>query len=111
LLKVEIFRAHWGGSILAQDLKLEGRVQGAGIVRASVAVSDAGGRVVAGIERIPDVDSFLAAAADPAGPAVIPWKTRVDGKRLLLVSFPLTVKVTVYSAGGESAETSLVLER
>lgn len=100
-LVAEITRARWGGSLLFQDLKLEGRASGA--QRASLQVVDAGGRTLERIENLGEVDA--------GGGGDVAWRARVDGKDLVGARFPLTVTLTVFGPGGERVETELAVEK
>ncbi len=107
-LAAEITDARWGGSILFQDLKLEGVVRGPEIARAGLVVVDAGGAEIERSDRLADVDSQVAAGVRSGE---IRWRARIEGKRLALASFPITVTVTVYDPAGGSAEALRVIER
>ena len=108
-LEAEITRVRWGGSVLLQDLKLEGTVRGREIERATLVVLDARGTEVERIGRLAAVDAHVA-GADPYAEAEIRWDARVDGKDLVLATFPLTVTLTVYDRSGDSAEASTTVE-
>ncbi len=110
-LGVEIGRVRWGGSVLLQDLKLEGTVRGREIERATLVVTDDGGAEVERVGRLAAVDAYLASASDPYAEAEIRWDARVDGEDLVSASFPLTVTVTVYDRSGDRAEASKAVER
>ncbi|MFQ5719542.1 MAG: AsmA family protein [Acidobacteriota bacterium] len=110
-LRAEITSASWSRSLLKQDLKLAGRVLGAGITTARLQVSDDSGRVIRSVDPLPEVSAFLAAAGDPASPAAIGWSHEIDGKKLLLARFPLTVTLTVAGAGGQQSQTTQRVDR
>ncbi len=109
-LEAEITRVRWGGSVLLQDLKLEGRVRGREIEQATLVAVDASGAEVKRIARLGAVDAFLA-GADPQAAVEISWDARVDGKDLVLAAFPLTVTVTVTDRSGQSASASATVEK
>ncbi len=110
-LGVEIDRVRWGGSILLQDLKLEGTVRGRELDRATLVAVDANGTEVERLGRLAAVDAYLSNAVDPRAEVEIRWEARVDGKDLVLAAFPLTVRVTVYDRSGDSAEASVTVEQ
>ncbi len=109
-LAAEITGLGWGGSVLFQDLKLDGVVRGFDLERATLEAVDDGGRVIRRWDRLGDVDAYLA-TADPAAFAEIRWQARVDGKDLALAQFPVTLRLTVYDRGGGRAEATRVIEQ
>jgi hypothetical protein len=97
--ELEVVKSGWGGSFFAQDFKMQCRVNGTGADRVEMTAVDAGGRSV----ESSTVD-LAGRAADASG---IPFEVRVDGKRLLLAGFPVTVTLTAIAADGETAEVTL----
>ena len=91
---VEVTKTDWGGSFLAQDYKIWGAVHGKRIDRVDMKAVDAGG---AEIEQ-DTVD------VPPRGGTV---EFRVDGKRLLLADYPVTVIISAVGGDGESADVTL----
>ncbi len=102
--------ARWGGSVLFQDLKLDGIVRGWDVDWASLEAVDDAGRVIRRWDRLGDVDAYLA-NADPAAFAEIRWQARIDGKDLALASLPLTLRLTVKDRGGRRVEVTRVVEK
>lgn len=101
-IKVKIREALWGGSFIGPDLTVKYVVRGVGVERASIDVVDAGGQRVAGTGRIGQVSSAIEAAA--AGEEIrVSTGYKVDGKRLLVAKFPLTVTVTAIGGGNEAS--------
>ena len=94
----------WSSSFLAPSLKLSGTLRGEEVERASLLVRDANGLPVLRVDRMPAVEELGRAAADPERPAEARWQTEVDGKKLLVAKYPLTVVVTVTGAGGQTTE-------
>ncbi len=109
-LGAEFTGVRWGGSILFQDLKLEGVVRGFDVERATLRAADAGGDVIKRWDRLPAVDAYLA-NADPTAYAEIRWQARVDGKDLALARFPVTLTLTVHDRAGASAEATRTIEQ
>ncbi len=107
----EITTARWGGSVLARDLRLEGRVGGAGLTRASLLVRDARGIEVKRVDQLDELAAWLAAAADPAAEATVSWRLTLDGKKLLVAKFPLKVTLTVTDGAGRTAERVREVDR
>jgi AsmA protein len=103
-LDVEISRARVGGSLLSQDLKIEGIVRGASIDRATLIVTDAAGNEIERVERLQEIVNFLAAAADRSAPASIRWDHTVNARKIAAAKSPLTVRVVVTDAAGKTAE-------
>jgi AsmA protein len=96
---VEVTRTEWGGSFLAQDYKVWGTVRGAGVDRVVMTAADAGGREIE--ERTVDVAERMSAVGEAS------FEVRVDGKRLLLVDYPVTVSIAAVGEDGESAAVTL----
>jgi uncharacterized protein involved in outer membrane biogenesis len=110
-LAVEISRADWSGSLLLQDLKLQGTVRGSGIDRASLEAVDASGAALLRVDRLKDVEAYLVTAADRQAPAEIRWKAKVDGKKIAMAKMPVTVVVRVYNGAGDSVEVTRQVDR
>jgi uncharacterized protein involved in outer membrane biogenesis len=102
-LAVEISKFDWGGAFLAPDLRVEGLVHGALIDRSEVIVIDSRGSEIRH-DRLGDVDRFVAGSSGRTDRVSIRWKYEVDGKKLLLVKFPVTIRVIVYDKKGASSE-------
>jgi hypothetical protein len=96
---IEVTRTRWGGSFFAQDYKIECTISGSGIQRVDLRAVDAGGRELE--KRTVDV------AAKMAGSLETTVQLRVDGKPLLLATFPVTVTLTAMGDNGENAELEL----
>ncbi len=101
----EITKVSWGGPLLARDLRVEGVVRGAGVAAAAATVADAGGRTLHE-GPLPEVAAHLAGGADPAAEAAIRWSLEVDGKKLLVARFPLTLTVTVTATDGTTSRAT-----
>jgi len=110
-LIVKIENTDWRGPLLAPDLRVQGSVHGASIARAEVSVIDSRGVEIRRNDRLRDVDDVVARAAKGASRLSIPWKYELDGKRVLLARFPITLRVVVYDTSGTSAETSIEVDR
>jgi hypothetical protein len=91
---VEVTKTDWGGSFLAQDYKIWGAVVGRRIDRVDMRAVDAGGGEIE--QDTVDVP--------PRGAT---FEFRVDGKRLLLAGYPVTVTITAVGGDGESAVVTL----
>ncbi len=100
---IEVTKTGWGGSFLAQDFKIEGRVSGSGVKRVWMTAVDASGGE---IEK-KDVTNF----AQTPGENTRTFKTRADGKSLVLADFPVTVRLTAVGADGGTAEVTLLVSR
>ena len=109
-LSVELSKVGWGGSFLLPDLEIEGLVHGVLIDRSEVIVVDSRGAEIRH-DRLGDVDRFLARVAERSDHQSIRWKYEVDGKKLLGVKFPVTVRVVVYDATGASSEQVVEVDR
>ena len=107
----EITGLRWSGSLLLRDLRINGTVSGSRIAAASVTVTDTAGREIKKFGSLPEVATHLASSADPAAMATIAWRVKVDGKRLLLAQFPLTVTVVVSNTAGESKAATTEVAR
>jgi hypothetical protein len=101
-LKAEITRVRRGSNLLLPDLIIEGVVEGIKLDRASISVVDAKGRELKRLDRIPAVDAYLKAAADPTARATISWRAGVDGKKVAMASMPLTIEITLFDTEGNS---------
>jgi AsmA protein len=110
-LIVKIENTDWRGSLLAPDLRVEGSVHGSSIERAELSVIDSRGVEIRRNDRLRDVDDVVARAAKGASRMSIPWKYELDGKRVLLARFPITLRVVVYDTSGASVETSVEVDR
>ena len=110
-LSIEFARPQWRGSFLSKDLQVSGTVRGKKIDRAELLVVDSEGREFRRVKRQEDIEAFLSAAADRSAAATIGWRVLLDGKRLLRVEYPLTVTFTLYNTAGESARSSLQVDR
>ena len=86
-------------------------VSGASVDRAEVTVVDARGLKIREADRIGDVDLFLAAVQDRSQQLTIPWRFEVDGKKLVLASFPVTVTIVVFDTTGGRAEVAFEVDR
>ena len=100
---IEVTKTSWGGSFLAQDYKIEGKVSGLGVKGGSIVVIDASGseiqrKDITNYARQPGTDEWI-------------FKTRADGKSLVLAGFPVTVTLTAVGADGETAEVTLSVDR
>jgi uncharacterized protein involved in outer membrane biogenesis len=95
---LEVITTRWGGSFLAQDFKIQGRVTGAGVERVVMTAVDGGGREVQ--KRTVD----LTQTTDGA------FEVRVDGKRLLLAEDPVTVTLVATGGDGETAVVEVVVK-
>ena len=100
---IEVTKTSWGGSFLAQDFKIEGKVSGTGVKGGSIVVVDASGgelerKDITNYAQQPGTDEFI-------------FKTRADGKKLVLAGFPVTVTLTAIGADGETAEVTLEVTR
>ena len=109
-LSVELSKIGWGGSFLLPDLEIEGLVHGAQIDRSEVFVLDSRGAEIRH-DRLGDVDRFLSRVAERNVRQSIRWKYEVDGKKLLGVQFPVTIRVVVYDANGASSEQVVQVDR
>jgi uncharacterized protein involved in outer membrane biogenesis len=109
-LAVEISKVDWGGAFLAPDLRIEGVVHGTQIDRSEVFVIDSRGTEIRH-DRLGAVDRFVAGGSGGTDRVSIRWKYEVDGKKLLLVKFPLTVRVIVYDTKGTSSEKTAKVDR
>ncbi len=78
-------------------------MHGALIDRAEVTVVDSRG-VKIRQDRLGDVDRVVAGSSGRTDRLTIPWKYEVDGKKLLLAKFPVTLRVVVYDTKGASSE-------
>jgi len=106
---VRIRSASWGGSLLARDLEIEGKVRGERVQRGVLVVTDASGSEVARQDLRHIRRYFRKSGADPASHAVIEWDVTVDGDELTGAKFPLTVRVEVFdTAGGSVVATQQV---
>ncbi len=99
---IAITRSRWGGSFLAQDFKISCGVTGTGVERVVMTAVDAGGNQIQ--QKTIDLTARIADGGDPS------FETRVDGKKLVLASYPVTVKLVVSATDGETAELVLVIE-
>jgi hypothetical protein len=101
----EITKVGWGGPVLARVHPREGLVRGADIAAATMEITDAGGR---GLQRnrLDQIEAYFAGGADRAAAASIRWSQEVDGKKLLVARFPLTVTVTVTASDGGTTRVS-----
>lgn len=99
---LEVVKTGWGGSFFAQDYKIQCRVTGTGVVRAVMTAVDAGGREVK--KTTVDLAARLADASEAS------FEVRVDGKKLVLARYPVTVTLTASAADGETAELALEIE-
>ena len=100
---IEVTKTSWGGSFLAQDYKIEGKVSGLGVKGGRIVVVDASGgeiqrKEITNYSRQPGTDDWI-------------FKTRADGKSLVLAGFPVTVTLTALGADGETAEVTLEITR
>jgi uncharacterized protein involved in outer membrane biogenesis len=100
---VRIGSASWGGSLLKQDLEIEGKVRGENIARGVLVVTDASGRelVREDLKEIPRY--FRRSGADPTERATIEWEVTVDADELAGAKSPFTVRVEVFDTSGGSA--------
>jgi hypothetical protein len=110
-LSAQISGTDWGGAFLAPDLELEGSVRGAGIDRAELSVIDARGIAIREGDRLRDIDKFFETTPNRQSQHSIRWVYEIDGKKLLLAKFPLTVTVVVYDTTGASTKTAVVVDR
>jgi len=100
---VRIRSASWGGSLLARDLEIEGKVRGENMDRGVLVVTDAAGREVAR-EDLPHIRRYCRrSGADRSSLVTIEWDVTVDGDQLSGAKYPLTVKVEVFDNSGASA--------
>ena len=99
---LEVTRTGWGGSFLAQDFKIQCRVKGTDVERAVMTAVDAGGREVT--KKTVDLAARLADAGEAS------FEVRVDGKKLVLAGYPVTVTLTAFAADSETAELVLEIE-
>jgi hypothetical protein len=102
-LEIELSKIGWGGSFLLPDLEMEGALHGAGIEHAEVSVVDSRGTEIQR-DRLTDVERFMARVADRSERVSIRWKYEVDGKKLLGVRFPVSVRITAYDTDGRKTE-------
>ncbi|HXV75706.1 MAG TPA: hypothetical protein VD788_05250, partial [Candidatus Polarisedimenticolaceae bacterium] len=109
-LAVELSKIGWGGSMLLPDLRMEGSVHGAKIARAEVRVVDARGNEIQR-DRLQDVERFLARVADRDEPMSIRFTYEVDGKRMVLAKYPVSVHVTAYDTDGGTSEKVVEVDR
>jgi len=100
---LEVTRTGWGGSFLAQDYKIEGRVTGTGVERVVMTAVDVGGREVN--KKTVDLGARLADTGEAS------FEVRVDGKKLVLAGYPVTVTLTASAADGEIGELVLEIEQ
>jgi hypothetical protein len=77
-------------------------VTGTGVERAEMRAVEAGGNEVE--KKTIDLAARMTDSAEAS------FEIRVDGKRLLLASYPVTVTLTATGAGGETAEVILEIE-
>jgi len=99
---IEVTKTGWGGSFFAQDYKIQGRVTGTGVERAVMTAVDGGGREVT--KKTINLEARLVDAGEA------PFEVRVDGKKLVLAGYPVTVTLTASAADGEIAELVLEIE-
>lgn len=99
---LEVTGTGWGGSFFAQDFKIQCRVTGTDAERAMMTAVDAGGRKIA----TKTID-LATRSADSGGAS---FEFRVDGKKLVLAGYPVTVTLTASAADGESGELILEIE-
>ena len=99
---IEVTKTGWGGSFFAQDYKIQGRVAGTGVERAVMTAVDGGGREVT--KKTINLEARLVEAGEA------PFEVRVDGKKLVLAGYPVTVTLTAFAADGEIAEFVLEIE-
>ena len=99
-LRVEITETRWRGSVLFQDLEVTGRIVGSGVRDTSLILLDADGRE---LDRIAPLTG-QAEAPSQGQAETLRFTARVDGKRLLLARFPLTVVVSAKTSNGEHGE-------
>ncbi len=99
---LEVTKTEWGGSFLAQDFKIRCKVTGTGVERTVMTALDAGGREVE--KTTVDLAARMADGTEAS------FEVRVDGKRLLLAGYPVTVTLAATGAGGETAELTLEIE-
>ena len=107
-LGVEITSVRWGRSLLAPDLTLSGRAFGPDLVRVALVVTDDASQIIQEIRSLPEVENDATA---PGQPADVAWQVEIDGKRLLLARFPLTVTVDAYDRDGARTGTSHTVDR
>jgi hypothetical protein len=95
--EVEVTKTDWGGSFFAQDFKIWGTVRGKRIDKVDMRAIDArGGEIEQGTVDVP-----------PKGST---FEFRVDGKRLVVASYPVTVTITAVGGDGETAAVTLEIE-
>jgi hypothetical protein len=99
---IEITKTWWGGSFFAQDFKIRCQVTGEGARQAALTAVDAGGREIQ--KKSLDLAPLLGPSVEGS------FEIRVDGKRLLLVDYPVTVILAVIGADNETAEVTLGIE-
>ena len=100
-------QAPWAAAEIANLPTMRGKR----IDHATVSIVDTEGRSVYRTDRQEHVETHVAGAADPAAAAEIGWRVLLDGKKLLRVEYPLTVTVTLYNTAGESARSSIRVDR
>ncbi|MFQ5767804.1 MAG: AsmA-like C-terminal region-containing protein, partial [Acidobacteriota bacterium] len=105
-LAAVITRIHWSGSILMRNLKISGTLTGTHLDHAKLTLTDARGQTMEKVDRLPELDRYFAAGADPAASATIPWNITIKGKRLLGGKPPFTLKVTVVNTTGAEVSTT-----
>ena len=110
-LEATIDKVEWKGSFLMKDLRFQGKIRGERLDRATLVVTDAGGKQLLRVDRVGAVKNWLDKAADKTAMAEIGWRNEVDGKDVALGEAPFTITMTVYNTDGESAEVQRTVNK
>ncbi|MCZ6669838.1 MAG: AsmA family protein [Acidobacteria bacterium] len=107
-LSVEILESRFSGNFLSPYLKLTGRFRGNDLARASLRITDTGGR-----EILFEENAFPEIAATPAGgsTAQITFSKKVSGKALLGRGKDFLVTITLFNGRGGSSEKRVEVRR
>jgi AsmA protein len=103
LFTLMVAKTEWVGPSSAQNFKIMCKVTGAGVERATMKAVDAGGKKVQNATkdlaaRLADVDT-------------VSFEFRVNGEKLALAEFPVTVTLTAIGTDAETAELNLKIRK
>jgi AsmA protein len=99
-----------GGNLLLPDLTIRGEFAGDDLARADLKIQGKGGRTVyEQADAFREITAFYA-ANDRTRPARIPFKLKIDGKRLAGAG-DLTITITLHRADGTSTVSTFREER